>query len=163
VTTWTGTCRSAGMAVLGLGLTLVLLGIGVFVGFATRGTGATWVGWFVAIVGVLVGLLVVLMSRLEVRVETDRVVVAYGRVGWPRRTVRLDQVRAVAHTHIDPMEWGGWGYRWIPWAHATAAVLRGGPGIVLTLEDERRFAVTVDDAHAGAVAIGHALEALRGR
>ena len=44
------------------------------------------------------------------------------------------------------MEWGGWGYRWIPWAKASAAVIRRGPGIALVLRDGRRFAVTVDDA-----------------
>ena len=58
---------------------------------------------------------------------------------------------------VEPTEWGGWGYRWIPWARASAAVVRRGPGIALVLRDGRRFAVTVDDAVAGARATSAAL------
>ena len=54
---------------------------------------------------------------------------------------------------VDPMKWGGWGYRWIPWAKASAAVIRKGPGIELLLKDGRRFAVTVEDAVTGAQTI----------
>jgi hypothetical protein len=58
------------------------------------------------------------------------------------------------------MQWGGWGYRWMPGAKASAAVLRKGPGIVLTFADGRRFAVSVDDATAGAAATTAAVAAL---
>ena len=61
---------------------------------------------------------------------------------------------------VEPTEWGGWGYRWIPWAKASAAVVRRGPGIALVLRDGRRFAVTVEDAVAGAQAVSAALPQL---
>ena len=162
--TWTGRCASRGLALLSLGILLVIGGFGAGLLFVARG-GATpaWPGWLLVVVAVLVGILGYLLSSLEVRVEPDRVVVAFGPFGRPRRIVALSDVREVSAGQIEPMEWGGWGYRWNPAAHATAAVIRRGPGIILGLEDGRRFAVTVDDAHAGAVAVGQAIEARRGR
>lgn len=147
---------------LALGLTLVLLGVAALL-FFLGGDLPTWVGWLLVVVSAVVGVSGYLLSSLEARVEDDRFVVAFGPLGVPRRAIPLGQIREVSAAQIEPAEWGGWGYRWIPWAHASAAVIRRGPGIVLGLEDGRRFAVTVDDAREGAVALGHALEAARGR
>jgi hypothetical protein len=145
-----------------VGLALVLAAVGVGVVIALHGSGAPlWVGWFVAIVGVLVGVLCWLMSSLEVRVTDSELVVAFGPFGWPRRTIPLREIRSADVIAIEPMDWGGWGYRWIPSAKASAAVIRRGPGIVLQLVDGRRFAVTVNDATAGAQATNDALAALR--
>lgn len=164
MTRWTGRCASRGLALLSLGLVLVIGGVGGALLLATRGTDTpAWIGWLLVVVAVGVGVAGYLLSSLVVRVEDDRVVVAYGPFGWPRRSLPLADIREVSAGQIDPMEWGGWGYRWIPWAHASAAVIRRGPGIVLGLEGGRRFAVTVDDSRAGAVAIGEALEARRKR
>lgn len=164
MTRWTGRCSSRGLALLSLGIVLVLGAIGGAVLILTRGTDApAWLGWGIVVVALVVGVFGWLLSSLVVRVEGDRVVVAYGPFGWPRRVIALADVREVSAGQIEPMEWGGWGYRWIPWAKASAAVIRRGPGIVLGLEDGRRFAVTVGDARAGAVAIGEALEARRRR
>jgi hypothetical protein len=150
--------------VLSLGIVLVIGGIGGALLIASRGSAVPpWLGWLLVVVALVVGFFGFLLSSLEVRVESERVVVAFGPFGWPRRTVALADVREVAAGQIEPMEWGGWGYRWNPSARATAAVIRRGPGIVLGLEDGRRFAVTVEDARAGAVAVGEALEARRAR
>ncbi len=149
---------------LSLGIVLVIGGVGGALLLASRGSDVPpWLGWLLVAVAVVVGFFGFLLSSLEMRVESERVVVAFGPFGWPRRTVALADVREVAAGQIEPMEWGGWGYRWNPAARATAAVIRRGPGIVLGLEDGRRFAVTVDDTYAGAVAIGEALEAKRRR
>jgi hypothetical protein len=51
---------------------------------------------------------------------------------------------------VDPMTWGGWGYRWVPTRHATAAVVRRVPGLRLDRTDGRVFVVTVDDADRAA-------------
>ena len=49
------------------------------------------------------------------------------------------------------MQWGGWGYRGSRTAFGRAAVvLRGGDAIRLRLTGGSEFAVTVDDAAAGA-------------
>lgn len=149
---------------LSIGVLLVLVGIGGALLIVLRGTGSpSWVGWLLVAVGLVVGVLGILLSSLQMRVEDERVVVAFGPFGWPRRTVALADIREVSAGQIEPMEWGGWGYRWNPSQHATAVVIRKGPGIVLGLEDGRRFAVTVEDARAGAVAVGEALEARRAR
>jgi hypothetical protein len=161
VTRWTGTCASKGFVLLSVGITLVLVAIGVGTVVALKGSGApTWVGWFVAAAGIAVGVLGWLMSSLEVRVSDTTFVVAFGPFGLPRREIDLHEVRSADVVAIDPMQWGGWGYRWMPGAKASAAVLRKGPGIVLTFADGRRFAVSVDDATAGAAATTAAVAAL---
>jgi hypothetical protein len=149
-TLWTGRCSSRGFALLGVGLTLVLVAVGVGTAIALRGTGGSWVGWLVTVVGLVVGVLGYLLSSLEVRVTEDTLTVAYGPVGWPRRVIDLAQVEDASAVMVEPMEWGGWGYRWNPRAKASAAVIRKGPGIQLELTDGRRFVVTVNDAVNGA-------------
>jgi hypothetical protein len=150
-TYWTGRCASRGFALLGVGLTLVLAAVGVGTVIALRGSGApTWVGWFVAAVGVAAGVLAWLVSSLEARLTSETFTVAFGPLGWPRRVIALSDVAEASAIVVEPMQWGGWGYRWIPWARASAAVIRRGPGIALTLRDGRQFAVTVDDAVNGA-------------
>lgn len=162
--TWTGRCSSRGFRVLSLGFLLVFTAIGGGIVLAAGNSGSpAWVGWLLVVTGLVVAVSGWLLSSLEARVEADRFVVAFGPFGRPRRVVPLSEVRAVETAVIEPREWGGWGYRWIPWQKATAAVLRRGPGIVVALEDGRRFAVTVDDAREGAIALGHALEAARRR
>ena len=161
VTRWTGRCSSRGFALLSVGITLVLTAVGVGTVIALHGSGAPlWVGWFVVVVGVVVGVLGVAMSSLVVTVTDADFVVAFGRLGWPRRTIALSEVRSAEAITVEPMEWGGWGYRWIPGAKASAAVIRKGPGIAVRLADGRRFAVTVDDAAAGAQAVVDAVGAL---
>jgi hypothetical protein len=153
-TLWTGRCSSRGLAVLGLGLTLVLVAVGAGILIVLNGmssaSGGAWVGWFVAGIGVVVGLLTWHASSLSVRVTEDTMTVAYGPFGRPRRVIDLSQVEDASAVMIDPMQWGGWGYRWNPRAHATAAVIRKGPGIQLEFKDGRRYVVTVDDAVNGA-------------
>jgi hypothetical protein len=148
---WTGRCASRGFALLAIGLTLVLAAVGIGIVIALSGSGApTWAGWFVAATGLVVGVLGWVLSSLEVRLTEDTLTVAFGPLGWPRRVIDLTQVTDASAIMVDPMEWGGWGSRWIPWARASAAVIRRGPGIALTMRDGHRFAVTVDDAINGA-------------
>ncbi|MFN8168277.1 MAG: hypothetical protein U0S36_05795 [Candidatus Nanopelagicales bacterium] len=157
-TLWSGRCASRGFALMGAGTALVLVAVGVGTVIALGGSGApTWVGWLVAAVGLLVGVLGWWLSSLEVRVTAQRFTVGFGPWGWPRRVVELADVADASAILVEPTQWGGWGYRWIPWAHASAAVVRRGPGIALVLRDGRRFAVTVDDAVAGAQAASTAL------
>jgi hypothetical protein len=159
--TWSGTCRSRGFAVLAVGVTLLLVAVGIGTVIALQGTGVpVALGWVLAVVGVVVGVLGWLLSSLEVRVDPQRFVVAFGPFGRPRRTIRIADLREASAIVVEPREWGGWGYRWIPWARASAAVIRRGPGIELVLVDGRRFAVTVNDAVDGAKAASAAIDAL---
>jgi hypothetical protein len=157
-TAWTGRCSSRGYALLALGSALVLVALGVGTVIVAGGSGApAWVGWSVVALGLVVGVAGRLMSSLEARLDEERFTVSFGPFGWPRRSVALADVTDASAIVVEPLEWGGWGYRWIPWANASAAVLRRGPGIALALRDGRRFAVTVDDAVAGARATSAAL------
>jgi len=140
--------------VLGVGLALVMVAVGVGTVIALHGSdapsGVGWVGWVVAVVGLVVGVLTWLLSSLEVRVTADTLTVANGPFGRPRRVIDLVDVADASAIMVEPREWGGWGYRWIPSARATAAVIRKGPGILLEFKDGRRYVVTVEDAVTGA-------------
>lgn len=72
----------------------------------------------------------------------------FGPLGWPRKHVALTAIAAVSAEDIDPLRWGGWGYRIMP--GRSAVVLRGGPALVIDLVDGRRFCVTIDDPEPGA-------------
>ena len=149
------------MAVLGVGVLLMFVALGLGIEIAVRGSGQpAWTGWFVLVVGLICGITVWLMSSLTVTVTDDRFIVGFGPARWPRRVIDLHDVTAVEVILLEPMQWGGWGYRWNPWAKATAAVIRKGPGIVLTMRDDRRFAVTVNDADTGGAAVRDALTSL---
>ena len=158
-TPWSARCSSPGLAVLGVGVGLILVAVGVGAGVVLSGVpgSPTWVGWSVALLGVAVALAGWLQSSLQARLTDDAFVVAFGPLGWPRRRVDLADVRDASAIVVEPMEWGGFGIRWIPWANASAAVLRRGPGISLRLRDGRRFTVTVDDAVNGAKATSAAI------
>ena len=157
-TTWSGRCASRGYALLGVGFALVLAAIGFATVIVAAGSGAAaWAGWTVVLVGLVVGVVARLTSSLEVRLGEKTFTVAFGPFGRPRRVVALADVVDASAILVEPLEWGGWGYRWIPWANASAAVVRRGPGIALALRDGSRFAVTVDDAVDGARATSAAL------
>jgi len=150
-TIWTGRCSSRGVALLSLGLALVLLavGAGTLVALHDSGVGAC-AGWLLVAAAVVVAVSGWVLSSLEARLTEDELTLAFGPVGWPRRVVDLTQVVDVSAVLVEPAEWGGRGYRWIPRAKTSGVVLRKGPGIALEFRDGRRFVVTVDDAVAGA-------------
>ncbi len=162
-TTWSGRCSSRGYALLAVGSALVLLAFGIGTVIVAAGSGTpAFVGWSVAAVGVLVGILGLLLSSLEVRLSERSFTVAFGPLGRPRRVIALADVTDASAIVVEPLEWGGWGYRWIPWANASAAVIRRGPAIALELRDGRRFVVTVDGAVDGARATSAALGRVAG-
>jgi hypothetical protein len=151
---WTGTCSSKGFALMGVGFTLIFVALGVFLLFLLNGSAdVQWVGWLLIGVGVFIGLTGWSLSSLSVDVTDEHVRVRFVPLGLPRRVIRFADIASVEAIMVDPMKWGGWGYRWIPWAHASAAVIRKGPGLEILLKDGRRFAVTVDDAVVGAQTI----------
>jgi hypothetical protein len=147
---WTGQCASRAMNVLAAGIWLVLTAVGVML--LTLAPAAPAAGWLVMVVAVAAGLGAWSVRRLEVRIDDAALLVRFGRWGWPRRKILWADVTAVSALRVEPMRWGGWGYRWLPWAHASAAVVRRGPGIRLSLTRGRTFVVTVDDAVEGAKA-----------
>ena len=72
------------------------------------------------------------------------------RLGWPRRTIPLDEIEQASARDVSPLrEFGGWGMRTAV-DGTTGVVLRQGPAIIVERTGGRRYAVTVDDAETGA-------------
>lgn len=153
---WTGTCRSSGLAVMGLGAGLVVAAAGVVVVVAA---GLPVIGAILLVLAAVVAIAAWWTARLRVEVTNAAFVVAWGPFARPRKRIAWDSVAAVSALQVEPRQWGGWGYRWVPWAHASAAVVRRGPGIRLDLENGRTFVVTVEDAVTGAKAAAAARRA----
>jgi hypothetical protein len=88
---------------------------------------------------------VVLLLFNDLRVIVDRrgLRLIAGPFATVLKRIPLAEIVAAQAAHVDPMRWGGWGYRVMP--GRSALVLRAGPGLVLRLTDGRQFAVTVDD------------------
>lgn len=61
----------------------------------------------------------------------------------PFRRIPLEDIAEVHTEYIDPMRWGGWGYRVAP--GRSALVLHAGPGLVIERSNGNLFAVTLTD------------------
>ncbi|ACQ78373.1 conserved hypothetical protein [Beutenbergia cavernae DSM 12333] len=101
-------------------------------------------GIFVPLAVLFVGVAFMLLVLARVRVSVDgRGLRLTSWLGFPVTRIPLDDVAAARAEQLEPGEWGGWGYRWMP--GRTAFVLRRGPALVVDRRDGRQFAVTLDD------------------
>ncbi len=122
-----------------------------------------WIAATVLAVGGLVGLFFVVVpaviafgvaillagaSEVAVRVDREGLHTLWGPLGWPRQVVHLDEIVRARAEIINPMRWGGWGYRVT--SRGTAANIRTGPGIVVERTTGSSYVVTVDEAAQGA-------------
>ncbi len=102
-----------------------------------------------ALIGVVaVAVAISFFCHIRVSADTRGLIVHYGWLPYPRSHIPLSRIRAARIEDINPMEWGGWGYRLGP--GRTAVVLHRGEGLVLDLDNGRRFAITVHDAETAA-------------
>lgn len=144
---WTGTARNRRG-------TFAFCAVGVVIG--ALGLISGQVGLLGAIVlTAVVCILALGFATARVTVGPRAVVVGLGPWGWPRKQVALDQVREATSTTVEPMSYGGWGYRVKP--GVTAVVVRKGDALQLDLANGRSFVVTVDEAHEGAGLVNHYL------
>ncbi len=114
---------------------------------------ALYRGFTLVLVIPLALLLLVYLALGWIRVTVDRrgLRIHYGLLPWPVTVFPLALIRQADRIGLKPMQWGGWGYRGSRRAlRRSAVVLRGGDAIRLLLTDGTEFAVTVDDAAAGA-------------
>ena len=88
------------------------------------------------------GVLTLFSGRFRVTADRRGLRLVAGLPGVTLRRIALADIARAETTDLDPVMWGGWGYRVMP--GRTALVLRGGPALVLHLRDGRRFAVTLD-------------------
>lgn len=90
----------------------------------------------------------------RVRIDSNGIE-ARSMIGWPRFRVPSADVKTVEATEISPFaEFGGWGIRWAP--GRLGLVMRTGEGVVITRNDGRIFALTIDDSKTAAAALAAA-------
>ena len=117
--------------------------------------------WFAVCVPlILAGLASLGLSKLRVEIRRDAFEIFYGDLGWPRQKIEWANVANVRVINVRPTEWGGWGYRWVPWRRAWAAVLRSGEGLRFEFGNGKVFVVTIDDADTALAAIRRVLDEL---
>ncbi|WP_036516908.1 DUF1648 domain-containing protein [Nocardioides sp. J54] len=126
---WVGSASSRPMLVAGVVLAVAALPL-------------WFAAWPAAIVATVAAVAMSWLHAVSVRVDDAAVSVSWGPLLWPRVGVALERVASATAEDVDPLRWGGWGYRRT--LGGRAAVVRRGPGLVLALTDGQRFAVTVD-------------------
>jgi hypothetical protein len=89
-----------------------------------------------------------MVCELGVRIDARGVHTLWGPFGWPRPRIALADIVSAAAEQINPLQWGGWGYRIS--SRGVAAVIRRGPGLVIARAGKSTYAVTVDGADHGA-------------
>lgn len=154
-TEWQGELGSAVFAWLGVGV----LVLGAVIALVAPETGAVPLRVLLGIVMAASALVLLAMARIRVTIDGEALRVRGALLPVPLRTIATDRIRAVDAAVIEPMHWGGWGYRGLP--GQVAIVLRSGPGIVVTTRDGSRFAVTVDGAAEGAAVLAGIVERSR--
>ncbi|MEV6301843.1 hypothetical protein AB0M02_20695 [Actinoplanes sp. NPDC051861] len=95
--------------------------------------------WLVALVPLAAA---IVFGRIRLTVDRRGLRLVAGLIGVTVKHIPLAEIVSAGAQEINPVEWGGWGYRVVP--GRSALVLRAGPGLVLYLTDGRRFAVTLD-------------------
>lgn len=160
---WTGRASNRAQWLLAAaGAACLALGIELAVDNAWT---AGMIPLLMAVIGCLAAGLLILYGTLAfvhvvVTVDAEALEVRCGHIGLPRRKIRLVQITSAEFLpRITPQQWGGWGHRWRP-EKGTAIIVRRGEGLVLELDDGKRFTVTVDDAENAVRVIRTHLRAL---
>lgn len=153
-TVWFGSAAmGAGLAVIAVGAGALAIGSTVLV-WLTDGAGLAAPAIAVAITVIVI---VAMAAFTSVSVRVDAAGIHWRMpLGWPRGTVRYDDLAgpgSVEVADVEPMAWGGWGLRMR--GRDRAIIVRGGEGLRIDLGDRVRV-ITVDDADtAAAVARGY--------
>ncbi len=140
---WVGQVRSVWPWIVTAGLVVLVI--------AT----AAYSDWWVAVILGVSTLAVTAFASVTVRVDRHGVGISSWGVRWKK--IPISKVKSASVDAIRPAEWGGWGYRMTP--RGTAVTLRSGEAIVVTLENGRLFAVTVDHPEDGVKLINSLVQA----
>ncbi|KQB86651.1 hypothetical protein [Corynebacterium lowii] len=125
--------------VLGLS-TAVLLSLGIFTN-----------PWLLLAAGFLL-LLSLSMGYWRLRADS-RGLSCRSMLGWPRRNIPAAEIERAEVTEIQPMNWGGWGWRTNP--RGQALVLGKGPGLRMVLRSSKIMEITCEDAPTAAAVLNH--------
>ncbi|TMR89799.1 DUF1648 domain-containing protein [Nonomuraea basaltis] len=144
-TVWVGHVANPYLALIPLIAVAAMAGAGALylVGVLAGGT----------VVRILPGLVIVLLagvltSSVSVRAGDDWVVIGFGPLGWPMRTIALSKIQSAWSETRHPSQVGGWGIRGLP--GGATIMLRGGDCLVLGYRSGGRLAISIDDAARGA-------------
>ncbi len=91
-------------------------------------------------------------ARVAVTISERGVDVRLGPLRWPRLRIALPDVTSVAVEEVEPMAFGGWGYRVVPGARAV--VVRRGEALRIGRRGRADLVVTVDGAEDAARVLG---------
>lgn len=159
---WRGSAANRLLAYFVVTLSAVLTAVIIFLNPTARPekqiSGAGWIP--VIFLMAILPIVGVVFSKLHVIVKSNGVIVGFGPAAWPKLTIKWENVVSVEVIDVRPTEWGGWGYRWVPWKKATAAVMRSGEGLHFKFANGKQFVVTVDGAENALAAIRRALDEL---
>lgn len=104
-----------------------------------------WVGFIVAMTLSAVACVSILgLIWIRVSISGDRFRVSSAVLGFPMRTIKIDEIESATSEKIVPMMWGGWGWRIIP--GGSAIVMKEHEGLVFELKNKKRFAVTIPES-----------------
>ncbi|MDQ7807697.1 hypothetical protein Q5425_28520 [Amycolatopsis sp. A133] len=107
--------------------------------------------WATAVWIALVGTVVTALTyRLSATVDAKGVTIRFGLFGVPWRHLGLGSIREATTRELSTFADGGLGLRFNPVTGTTAYKVRGGPALVLALENGRTVLVSVDDPETGA-------------
>ena len=116
--------------------------------------------WQVAAIMAISALPLLLFSAMRVQVDQDGLTVRSALLGFRFAKIKTEEVEQATVIDVEPMKWGGWGYRGsLKLAGTAAVVLRRGPGVHIKLTGDRVFVVTLDNPR-GAAAVLNAHRAL---
>jgi hypothetical protein len=138
---WVGSCHARWPLVTAAATALVAAGTALV---------SLWLAALFALIAL--SLLAVGTVHVSVGVRGIR---AASAVGWPGVSLPLADIASVRAIDLQPMRWGGWGYRGsLRFFGRAAWVLRAGEALEVRLADGRVFAVTVDGAAEAAAVAG---------
>lgn len=100
---------------------------------------------------------IAMFARIRVRIDAHGLSVRSQFLGVPLKIVRLADITEAHTDYLEPLRWGGWGYRIT--RGRSAVILRAGPGLVVTRRNGTLFAVSVTAPEVPAAL----LESLRAR
>jgi len=112
---------------------------------------------------VLTALLMLGLATVRLRIDRHGLLVKYGNFPWPVTRIELENIANATVVDVEPMQWGGWGYRGnLTVADQAAVVMRAGPGLRTELVDGKVFVITVDNPEQGAALLNAQLKRQRG-
>jgi len=110
---------------------------------------------------VIVAVLLWWFTSIAVAVGPVGLKVRFGPLGWPVIRVALADIERIEVEDVEPLAYGGWGYRAMPGVRAV--VIRRGIGLRIVRRGSPDLVVTVDDAATAAGVLAAHLEAHRER